>query len=177
MWLKWVQLGRVWYNWVELGGNEGNPEPNRGANAEAVPQQSTFKSDYNVYISSASRNNAQLKQLLNISSPPSCVRVLNHSYVEVERGQIEPGPPFVANEDIIIHLHSLLNMFEWFDQSNSNFFASILVLSIVKSCLRFGLSAIFLFHLKSKIEPPVSCLSLAHLQSAAFNSNLCLQRS
>ena len=30
------------------------PVPNWGANAQAVPQQCTFKSDYNVYISSAS---------------------------------------------------------------------------------------------------------------------------
>ena len=53
-----VQLG---YTWVHLGIGRGEmrvTQPNRGANAQAVPQQCTFKSDYNVYISSASRNNA-----------------------------------------------------------------------------------------------------------------------
>ena len=49
-----VQLG---YSWVHLGIGRGEmrvTQPNRGANAQAVPQQCTFKSDYNVYISSTS---------------------------------------------------------------------------------------------------------------------------
>ena len=58
---SWVQLGTIGYTWVRLGIGRGEmrvTRPNRGANAQAVPQECTFKSDYNVYISSASHNNA-----------------------------------------------------------------------------------------------------------------------
>ena len=152
-------------------------QPNRGANAQAVPQQCTFKSDYNVYISSASRNNAHWTNCstfhrLQASCAKSQLRGGGERSDE-DQGLLQMKISLSTITLVFLHHSFSLPNTIWFGQikktnvtafyldalkfdlSISYFFASNLFWSLsnlfVVSWV-WLIYAIFLFHLRSKIE-------------------------